>query len=131
MLFQMAPLALTWGDLERSKSRSSIFQRAVTWKHLQIGWIFKNPPMNAIQTTILTWPSPLRSRCATGHLELNLNALLALPQSVPTPTIGICPRSREGGFPHSRSQIPKVFPATARGHFRFTIIPVLQTKSSK
>ena len=37
MLFRMAPLALTWNDLERSKSRSSIFQRAATWKRLQIG----------------------------------------------------------------------------------------------
>ena len=37
MLFEMAPLALTWSDLERSKLRSSIFQRAVTWKRLQIG----------------------------------------------------------------------------------------------
>ena len=33
----MAPLALTWSDLERSKSRASIFQRAVTRKRLQIG----------------------------------------------------------------------------------------------
>ena len=40
MLLQMAPLALTWSDLERSKSRSRIFQRAVTWKRLQIGpWL--------------------------------------------------------------------------------------------
>ena len=37
MLFRMAPLALTWNDLERSKSRSSIFQRAATWKRLQTG----------------------------------------------------------------------------------------------
>ena len=37
MGFQLAPLLLTWTDLERSKSRSSIFQRAVTWKRLQIG----------------------------------------------------------------------------------------------
>ena len=31
---KMAPLALTWSDLERSKSRSIIFRRAVTWKRL-------------------------------------------------------------------------------------------------
>ena len=37
MLFRMAPLALTWSDMERSKSRSRIFRRAVTWKPLQIG----------------------------------------------------------------------------------------------
>ena len=41
MLFQMAALALTWSDLERSKSRSRIFRRAVTWKRFQIGpWGF-------------------------------------------------------------------------------------------
>ena len=41
MLFQMAELALTWSDLERSKSRSPIFRRAVTWKRFQIGpWGF-------------------------------------------------------------------------------------------
>ena len=40
MLFQMAPVAVTWSDLERTKSRSSIFQRAVTWKRLQLGpWL--------------------------------------------------------------------------------------------
>ena len=40
MLFQMAALALAWSDLERSKSRSRIFRRAVTWKRLQIGpWL--------------------------------------------------------------------------------------------
>ena len=40
MLFQMAPFALTWSDLERSKSRSRIFRRAVTSKRLQIGpWL--------------------------------------------------------------------------------------------
>ena len=37
MLFQMTPLALTWSDLERSKWRSRIFRRAVTWKRLQMG----------------------------------------------------------------------------------------------
>ena len=41
MLSQMAALALTWSDLERSKSRSRIFRRAVTWKRFQIGpWGF-------------------------------------------------------------------------------------------
>ena len=40
MLFQMAALALTWSDLESSKSRSRIFRRAVTSKRLQIGpWL--------------------------------------------------------------------------------------------
>ena len=37
MLSQKAALALTWNDLERSKSRSRIFRRAVTSKRLQIG----------------------------------------------------------------------------------------------
>ena len=37
MTFQMVPLALTWSDLERSKSRSHIFHRVVTWKRWQIG----------------------------------------------------------------------------------------------
>ena len=37
MLFRMAPLALTWSDLKRSKLRSMIFWRAVTWKRFQIG----------------------------------------------------------------------------------------------
>ena len=49
MLFQMAPLALTWSDLERSKSRSSIFQRAVSWKRLKIGpWL----PLKLIVTIV-------------------------------------------------------------------------------
>ena len=40
MLFEMAPLALIWSDLERSKSRSRIFGRAITWERLQIGpWL--------------------------------------------------------------------------------------------
>ena len=40
MPYQMAPLALTWNDMERSKSRSRICRRAVTWKRLQIGpWL--------------------------------------------------------------------------------------------
>ena len=37
MPFRMAPLALTLNDLERLKSRSSIFERAATCKRLQIG----------------------------------------------------------------------------------------------
>ena len=36
MGFHLAPLALTWNDLERSKSRSHIFQTAVSWKRWQI-----------------------------------------------------------------------------------------------
>ena len=40
MLVRMAAMALTWSDLERSKLRTRIFQRAVTWKRLQIGpWL--------------------------------------------------------------------------------------------
>ena len=40
MLVRMAAMALTWSDLERSKLRTRIFQRAVIWKRLQIGpWL--------------------------------------------------------------------------------------------
>ena len=42
MLVRMVAMALTWSDLERSKLRTRIFQRAVTWKRLQIGVTWRN-----------------------------------------------------------------------------------------
>ena len=58
-------LPLTWSDLERSKSRSRIFQKAVTSKRLQIGPITNNYGKNKsrrplhVPLSLLPWPWPL------------------------------------------------------------------------
>ena len=63
MLFQMAALALTWSDLERSKSRSRIFRRAVTWKRSQIGPCYFFPLSNSILPYSLSLsPNQIRVR---------------------------------------------------------------------
>ena len=58
-----AALALTWSDLERSKSRSRIFRRAVTWKRSQIGPCYFFPLSNSILPYSLSLsPNQIRVR---------------------------------------------------------------------
>ena len=69
MTSQMAPLTLTWSDMERSKSRSSIFQRAVTWKCLEIGHVGNG---------CFSFPS-LIIVCPPGTYKLSLDLMSAGP----------------------------------------------------
>ena len=61
MLVRMAAMALTWSDLERSKLRTRIFQRAVTWKRLHIGpWLplklnRKSQMLFQMAPVVVTW----------------------------------------------------------------------------